>query len=385
MDFSALRLMSLFQPQRGIQDKNLFRMPPAVPINDPLQQQVSQPMAQPLNDYQPRTSAQQMFEAALQQMPQRTNPNMITKIAAALSDFGGDPRVGDDIMYGGYNRKVADWKTRVVPLQQAADNENQYNTNQRILSNDRESRQLQARGIERQETADRTRDENTDLARKETERKNLSAEEDRKRRTDIAEKRADVYALKSEKPNTKFIHDSASGKIFAVDANDPSAQPIDTGLTHGDLSDLDKIRLGLQNRLTEIGATQDRVDARAATTQQAITDRTEKNIKPPTPTADNRALLNKAQQLYNSRPDLQPYLALGNDGKPNAQIKAASGPFLGMGGGDKNKEQEARDLLYGKTTIDKNVLSPIEKRVIGQEYTMPDGHKAKWTGKGFEG
>lgn len=177
--------------------------------------------------YQPETMATDRFNQLLSEMPQWEKPGVWRSIAAALSAFGpGGHDIGMKVAQQPYMTKMADWKSKMDPAYQAANLERQSNMNERQLAHQTVSGELTSR---------------RDDARAK------SAEEANRIRAD----RAEVYRLKSLRPNFKF---DFSGPTVLV--SDPTTGNVtDTGLSTGSLSDSDKLALQQENALERIGAT----------------------------------------------------------------------------------------------------------------------------------
>lgn len=385
MDFSSLKLRTLFDP---IALKKQFSQQQQPMGQGQIDTQFD-PISQMNSIYQPQNQASQAYTNSINNMPVQSQPGMLQKIASIIASMGSsrpsgivggspigfeyNPAIGhaasEEALHPGFSDDMKDWTARTEMLGKAAGQEQQYNTNQRILANDTLSREQGARN-------ERNVSRRLDI----TENKNQIDAELANKRIDIANKRADAYALKNERPNLKYFTDK-DGMVKAFNPDDNSVSNL--GIDTKDLNDTDKLRMQLHNSLEEIKAKGEQTRL----TKETIPAKNPNVSQPKQPTAanTNRDLLNRAQKLWNERPDLQQYLETSN-GKPTGNIKPAGGGLFGMGAGDKSKESEARALLYpASNTAINQALPPIEKRVVGQTYTMPDGNKAKWNGKGFDG
>lgn len=137
-------------------------------------------------------------------------------------------------MYAPYIEQMKQFQPKFEAVKDVAQQERLQNVNLRqiassVLSNEATQRRL--------DISERTQTER--------ERANLSNEE-------IRRKRAEIYAFKAQNPNFIF-RTREDGQVIAINPQNPS-QTIDTGIKSGELSDLDKINLGLGAALERIEA-----------------------------------------------------------------------------------------------------------------------------------
>ena len=83
-----------------------------------------------ISDYTPETEARDRFNRVLGEIPDRPNPGMLRRIIAGVAG-AFDENLGEDIAYGDYTRKVADWKLKAEPALKAAELERASNINER--------------------------------------------------------------------------------------------------------------------------------------------------------------------------------------------------------------------------------------------------------------
>lgn len=330
----------------------------------------------------PQATANSIFMNHLQNMPQRPVPSTMNKIRGKVSYFGssspngmwgGNP-VGfhinsrdaaeseDNAMYGNFNNSMQDWVNKAKPLEYAA---NQGRLNDQIAIN--------------QQKAD------------EQERHNKEVEGDRKNRTE-------AYVFKIQHPDWKAV--VKSGSVVFVNPKDPT-QTVDTGIDSGKLSDIDKMNLGLTNKLTEIKAQtegqKEIIPLRGEQERQNIElrgDQKQQNNwslfntkdengndvtvrvnsitgevqpvrsgtihKPSTPGSGGGeeserqkavGVQNRLKQSLAEHPEWSKYIV--SDGKDYG-LKMPSG-FLGMGGGDDKVYHEIYNKIYGSSS---SAISP---------------------------
>jgi len=189
--------------------------------------------------YTPETEATEAFNQLVRNAPQRNKPGIARRLAASAGALGAGRQgkgieTAEQFMYAPFMRDTQDWMAKMDPNYKAASLENTRNANERQLAGN----MAQYTMAERKQT--------------ETERKNKSEEE-------IRRKRAEVYDFKARNPNMRF---DFSGPT--VKAADPlTGQVYDTGIATGSMTDMDRINLqgewgvararetGAQQRATE--------------------------------------------------------------------------------------------------------------------------------------
>lgn len=163
--------------------QNIFPQGPITPDYTQINPQVTQEMEPPAYQYTPKHAAADRFAQALNDYPQQEHHGKLARIGAALLGAGTTLASNDDITKGitvgqgaleyKRNKKLADWKSQITPIQQAADNERQDNAGERQFAYQTNTNQMNIR------------------KQAETERKNLEAEKARQQRIDIAKYKAD--------------------------------------------------------------------------------------------------------------------------------------------------------------------------------------------------
>jgi hypothetical protein len=189
--------------------------PPMVDHAAPQDPNIAQLMQQ---FYTPETEATDAFNQLVRNAPQRNKPGIARRLAASAGALGAPKGKGletaEQFMYAPFMRNTQDWMAKMDPNYKAASLENTRNANERQLAGN----MAQYTMAERKQT--------------ETERKNRSEEE-------IRRKRAEVYDFKARNPNMRF---DFSGPT--VKAADPlTGKVYDTGLATGSMTDMDRINL----------------------------------------------------------------------------------------------------------------------------------------------
>jgi hypothetical protein len=88
------------------------------------------PLASLMN-FEPETRANEEFTNLLHSFPTREKPRFITRLMTALSQ---NPALAEKAQYKDFYRNLEDWKNKIVPFQQAADNETNQNVNRRLIA-----------------------------------------------------------------------------------------------------------------------------------------------------------------------------------------------------------------------------------------------------------
>lgn len=267
--------------------------------------------------YTPETGATDRFNRMIEERPERNNPGMLRRIASIAAGILAGPEAFDMSMYGNYNNKMRDWKEGLDPAYKAATLERQSNVNERTLAMQTISAQLR-------EDAQKAKEMNDT------------------RRADISQQRADVYEFKAKNPNLRI--DFSGPEVIAIDPQtgqrapitDLDGKPIQTG----NMSEADKLAFQRETTMSGIAARGDE----ARTTQKEGHEqdmdeilargkeaRTTKSTpsgsatgKDELPTQTRVRQFNAARELYNSNPELRPFIRLGNPGSNDFQITPPS-------------------------------------------------------------
>ncbi len=364
MDFlQALRLQSLFggmgspttptYPGMG-GDPSMQQMSPIVPPTPDMNQGMPDIASRVAQLYHPDTTATDKFNTMVSSYPTEPKPSMGRKIGGAalgaLSDIGSlfnAPRgkLNDNPTHAGvgifdevtgkndYKNKIEDWKNQIQPVEQAANIERQSNANQRTQAMQTVSDELKQEAIDAKNKNDETK-------------------------AGIAQQRANVYQLKATKPDVKF---NFSGPTVMV--SDPATGEVkDTGIPTGAMSTLDKMTLGeqftianenntsAQNRLTDLQKSSESINLATTRGAQArLTKETAPGVNPKSsPETANNAKVrqyNAARELYNSRPDLQPFIKLGPSPNDFTVTPPSTGGFFSKSGPTPAQYKEINDHI----------------------------------------
>ena len=349
------------------------------------------PTAELAKLYHPDTSAEDRFNKIFDAYPNRENyhPSAMRRIGGALISFGSgmtpgrgldfyNPNVqgvkaGMDYMDEPFNEARADWKDKIQPAEYGANLERQANSNERLYANQ----------VVTQQQRDRKLAQDAKIA---------------EAKQDNANARTEVYRFKAHHPGVKFDYhgptvtyaDPQTGKVF------------DTGVKTGRLSDSDKIDLNQDNAIERIDETGDQARQTEQTRQtgrealQNIKGWTTANIPDPNdptktigvrvnqdtgevkriqlegkdvgavarpssgsgssfkaelPTQTLIRQYDNAREVFNTRPDLRPFIKLGNPGAHDFNIRPPSDSKIwGHSGPTKEQAAELQSLIYGDSS-----------------------------------
>lgn len=369
-----LRLQNLFNPSTMGTDSigsdsvpeptfNIPMGPPADPAlqppnpaqvsTDSLQSSGMDRIGQMLSKiYNPEHTQQDKLNSMMSSYPNREAPEFqhkgfggfLTKIAAIAGGLSGGPQMYNEVMDHKFNDKLADWKNQVPVVEHAAEVEKQSNVNERVMA--------------MQSISDRLKEEA---------QQHKAAMDDINSK--IKQQRADVYEFKAKNPGMKFnfsgpyvmVTDPIKGTVIPY--TDSEGNKVETGK----MSDMDKMVLGQENKLEAISAqgkqTQENMGVKHGYTTQEIEERGDEarktketpsgNItfnsgKPELPTQTRVRQFNKAREIFNSRPDLRPFIKINgtNDFSITPPGKTI---FGGQSGPTEAQYKEMQDAIYGNT------------------------------------
>jgi len=294
--------------------------------------------ARPMDDYVPQREMQDRFNSHLDNMPQLNKPSKFKSIMGALAALNSDnpQATADSIKHAPYMRAMEQWKSLNPVLNTAVDNERDYNTNQRILRRDDLNEQYRRDDLLRRQAVDDQRAKEGDARIASTDRQNA-----------IRQQLADIRALAEKKPNTKsFVGED--GFVNLIDLDNPTAAPIRTSIKTGELSDVEKLSIGLENSLQvarERGE-QARATAGVVGEQNRLTRST------PTPGTNGNAELettrgrvNRANQVRSQYPELDKYISIEGN---TVTIPELRKPMFGqIDPTEAANRQRAYDLIFG--------------------------------------
>ena len=319
--------------------------------------------------YQPETAATERFNQAIGQYPEAQKPGWLKVIGATLAD-AARPGSGMGVIEGDRTRKVADWKAKMGPLQDAAQFERYGNANERSLANQTINQELR-------QQADTERDKNNDT------------------KTKIAQQRADAYVLKSQNPNRKF---NFAGPTIIM--TDDTGQVIDTKIPTGSLSETDKITMNQKNAISRIDAqgrqTQENMGVRHDFTMDEIEARGDESRetkttipgKAPSETGElpintARRRLNAANQLKNTRPDLAKFVRVNGD---KIDIVQPDTSFFGDPTGPNPQQvEEINKIIYGpaSTAPSKVPTGKVKVTKNGKNFYLPSSQLKQAQKEGY--
>lgn len=338
--------------------------------------------------YNPETTSIDRFNKLIGQYPQEPKPGLGRKILGGtlgaltnlndIYDVHGRPTGkitgrGEDVFNqitgkSDYTQKIADWKSQIEPTEKAANIERQSNANERIMAH--------------QQVADELRQQAQD-----------AKEKNDLRKADIAEKRASIYEFKAKNPQMKLIIPKG-GNIIAM--NPITGEQHDTGIDSGSMNEMDKLNLtqegamakiegtGEQARKTEevkqagresiaetrgwkiynvpdgqggqkavkinevSGEVKDLSEPVGAVTTAGVGGGTKAEL----PTQTRVRQYNAARELYNTRPDLRPFLKFGSPGTNDFQVAPPGKNFFGNPSGPTPEQYKTlQDTIYGKSEM----------------------------------
>ena len=176
--------------------------------------------------YQPTYDATQQFENIISRYPEREKPGWLRTIAAMLRDYTHGPEAGKAMYEQPFREKLEDWKNQIVPMQAAANLERQENVNARTLAYQQISQELRDKAQEAKERND-------------------------ERSAAIRQQRADVYDFKARNPNMRIVLPKG-GNITAI--NPQTGETHDLGIPTGILTETDKLNMQQEGAMARIAA-----------------------------------------------------------------------------------------------------------------------------------
>lgn len=210
-------------PGRGV-DTPMTAPPPPPPRQDPAQGTSLQGWFDAINSgYTPSSFDRDRFRGVLDQFPERRQGSAVTAALIGLGERnrqgGGDPiKAMDQVLYGQGDRDIEDWKAKTTPYYNAAQLEQQGNTQERQLVGNAVTGFM---GEQRLRSNERIQEE----------------------RNEIARIRADAEKLKSEGWTFKVLGD----RVVGYDPKRPGVE-IPMG-SSGGMNERDKIILENQGRV----------------------------------------------------------------------------------------------------------------------------------------
>ncbi len=291
--------------------------------------------------------------------PVEQKPSKWRHVGAMLVGAGYGPEAAQKFLGEPYNKEVVAWKNKVGPVENAATQERIGNQNIRTSQISQEKQ---------------------DLAEKKLTQDTANKEADRKIRAD----RAATYDFKTKHPN-HLIKENDKGQLIAIDPQsgqtsilaDENGEPIKSSI----LTDTDKINMQIEGRLKAIEATgknqQSNIAATGAEARKTEADkevnrqsdiasrgaqaRTTKSTagtttgasKPLPPSQIKTQQYNKAREAYNSHPEWQQFIKLGDPGSNDFKLEAPGTSLFGMRktGPADQEYQKMKDFIYATDQI----------------------------------
>jgi len=280
-----------------------------------------------------------------------------TKLGAIAGGMTGGPQLYSEVMDHNFNDKLKDWNNQIVPAEHAATLEKQANTNERTAAMQTIADKLRQ---EANDIREKNNQKTADLKQQQIDEKAKNDEANAK----IRQQRADVYEFKAKNPGLKLVM-TKGGNVQAMDPI--TGELHDTGVPTGSLTDADRLALTQENKIEQIHTTGEetrttneqkneqtlgQIDERgnqSRLTKQTPSGNQTGSNKPELPSQTRVRQVNKARELFNSRPDLRPFIKIqGND----VQITPPGKNFFGSASGPTPAQyKEINDSIYAGTLV----------------------------------
>lgn len=306
--------------------------------------------------YTPEHDASDKLSALIDAYPQREKAGMLKKIATAIVGGIQGPQAALTMFDRPHQTAVEDWKNKVGPTSRAAELERGNNANERTLAYNTVAQELR------------------EQAQRHTEAKDAE-------KAKIAQQRADVYQYKAEHPNMGF---NVKGPTVLV--TDPATGKVtDTKIPTGNMSTLDKLHLQHELKGEEIEQKGD-IDSRhiaergdesrkTVETRGDEARKTKSTVsgsakgagnKDELPTQTRVRQFNAARQLWNTRPELRPFIKVGNPASNDFSVTPPGTNLFGKSTGPSAEQyKEIQDAVYGKGAIPINQPGRTGKETPG--------------------
>lgn len=285
--------------------------------------------------YSPSTNMSDRLNTMLNQYPQREKASLLRKIGAGLTASQFGYKAGNDYLDSPFNEKLADWTNQVKPIEQAANLERYHNTNERTMAYQTVSQELKQQAEEHKVAKDEAK-------------------------AKIAEHRANIYDYKAKHPAAKFVMPKGGN----VQILDPATNKLtDTGIPTGSMSEIDKLNLihaGQMENIDERGINASDLEAekqpnRLAAIAARVAGAKDVKSTPSGNAPGGKTLLptqvrvqqaTAAKELYNSDPELRPFIKIGQGNDFEITPPSPSG-FFSRGGPTPEQYQKIKDKIYG--------------------------------------
>ncbi len=277
--------------------------------------------------YNPVYDQQNMFNREIGNVPTPNNPSLLRKIGAVLAGAGGGGyETSQKIAYAPYYHQLALRSQKLPLLQQAADNERMINQQGLTANNQYRTSKFNERKLE---SSEKLNQDKLTFAR-EKEANDVRAENEK----------LELARWRAQNPNG-VLKTGEDGFINVV--NPQTGAVIRTGLKSNELSDLQKINLGLDADLKKIAAQgsnqikleetrsandMEQIEARGDQTIRNLTFRkdnpTVSRSTTPSASQEKQAKINRMNDLKLAQPELGQFIKLDPNGYPEVEKPTTS-------------------------------------------------------------
>ena len=320
--------------------------------------------------YHPDNRIQDRYIKAIDDMPQRNNPGWGRRIAGLVGAFGNHGKENvDRILYGPYNRQLADWTNRIGALREGAAFERNSNNQMRLTANTILSDEMADRRLARQTRRDAVLAGQGDQRIAQGEARIRQGDE-RIAQGDAASKRADA--------RLKIAQDIANGgKMEKDDAGNVFMRHLDGSITpvEGQYLSFEEKQNIIAKRQKDVKSTASPGSGRDRLRTEVIDDPdnpgkkiavvinldtnevkraqitgaggVKQDVTPTvrdSETEQGKDITNKANQVKASNAQWSKYITIDKQGKVTIQ---RPGP-LGITGPDKKMYDDIYQAIYGK-------------------------------------
>jgi len=288
--------------------------------------------------YTPESEASDRLNALIGQYPEREKAGMLKKIATMIVGGVTGSQNALNMFDRPHQSKVEDWKNKVGPTTRAAELERSNNVNERTLAYNTVAQEL-----------------------REQSQRHIEARDEAKAK--VSQQRADVYQYKAEHPNMGF---NLSGPTVMV--TDPATGKVtDTKIPTGGMTTLDKLHLQHDLKTEEITQKGDidskHIEERGVESRKTAVTRGEESRKTKStvsgnakgaggkdelPTQTRVRQFNAARELWNSRPELRPFIKVGNPASNDFSVTPpGTNLFNRPTGPSKAQYDQIQEAIYG--------------------------------------
>lgn len=363
--------------------------------------------------YTPETTGIDKMTELIGNYPRRENPSKMRKIFGGIAAvLGGGPTAYNTITQGPYEQKLADWKSEFEPVQLLANQERYENANERLGAQSLVTNQRMTRNADTTaaNVAERNRQTaaRTALEQWKAMNPNIRPEADRTGRLFV------------RKPDGKieYLLGPTGEPILGKDLTPEQIQQNRLAL----LDDAQAAALTLAGVNNAADASMNDADNAAAAARNAATNATSvqtAGIRAAAGGADGLSpsqqkvqAYNKAQELFNRKPEYREWIMLGDLGTNEFTVRSPEAMLDAVGGDIKVAASIYSDLIelligpkqadairrnYGiqkalgpvgnnpQAQLPLAASIPLAQRVAGQTMAkLPTGAIVRWNGQGWE-